>query len=164
MSPPKRRGFGSTLLEQLVPFELNGLSHPMFLPQGFALDLVLPAMFATRLEALAENALMGEEELAPVEAVTFPELLHTSLVVEGNLFIAIDAEEMLRELGAGVVVVTKSVADALAQMASKTFSFALLDVNLGPENSLPVARASRESNIPCLFGTGYGDAVVVPAC
>lgn len=162
VSPPKRRGFGSTLLEQLVPFELNGLSHPMFLPQGFAMDLVLPAMFATRLEALAENALMGEEEMAPVEAVTFPELLHTSLVVEDNLFIAIDAEEMLRELGAGVVVVTKSVADALAQMASKIFSFALLDVNLGPENSLPVARSLRESNIPCFFGTGYGDGVVVP--
>ena len=144
------------------PFELNGLSHPMFLPQGFAMDLVLPAMFATCLEALAENALMGEEEMAPVEAVTFPELLHTSLVVEDNLFIAIDAEEMLRELGAGVVVVTKSVADALAQMASKIFSFALLDVNLGPENSLPVARSLRRKQHPLLFGTGYGDGVVVP--
>ena len=110
--------------------------------------LFLLVMFVTRLEELGENALMGEEEMALVEELIFIELFHISIVVEDNLFIVIDEEEMLRELGDGVVVVNKSVAEELAQMETKIFSFALLDVNLGPENSLPVLDRCEKATSP----------------
>jgi CheY-like chemotaxis protein len=81
------------------------------------------------------------------------------LLVEDNLFIAIDAEDLLRSVGAENVVVANSVADALAILATRTFSFALLDVNLGSGNSLPVARFAKAHSIPFAFGTGYGEDV-----
>jgi ActR/RegA family two-component response regulator len=44
---------------------------------------------------------------------------------------------MLHALGAGVVVLAKSVPEALGALEKLQFTFALLDINLGPENSLP---------------------------
>ena len=84
-------------------------------------------------------------------------LLSNCLLVEDNLFIAIDAEDLLRSLGAESVVVANSVADALTVLASQTFSFALLDISLGSENCLPVARYVKLNSIPFAFGTGYGE-------
>ena len=55
------------------------------------------------------------------------------------------------------MVIANSVADALAVLATQAFSFALLDVSLGPENSLPVARYVKAQFIPFAFGTGYGE-------
>jgi len=75
--------------------------------------------------------------------------------VEDNLFIAIDAEDMLRALGAGNVVVAKSVSEAIAAVEKNEFTFALLDINLGTENSLPVARLLLTARVPFAFGTGY---------
>jgi ActR/RegA family two-component response regulator len=59
--------------------------------------------------------------------------------------------------GPGNVVVANSVADALAILAAQSFSFALLDVSLGLENSLPVARYVKTNSVPFAFGTGYGE-------
>ncbi len=160
---PTRRGFGSTILEQVIPFEVNGACIPQYLPHGFTLDIVLPAAVAvadtsarTAPEAASAKPAAGE----PVPM--FPVLLKNSLVVEDNLFVAIDAEEMLQKMGAETVLVAKSVADALALLAQQKFSFALLDVNLGKESCLPVARALSAGGIPFAFGTGYGESLSMP--
>lgn len=156
VSAPLRRGFGSTILEQIIPFELNGSSSPRFLPEGYCLDLVLPASFAhcvlpgnekTEAKATSQNINVDQSTLAP--------LLHTCLLVEDNLFIAIDAEDMLQALGAGIVVLAKSVPEALIALEKLKFTFALLDINLGAENSLPIARQLQASGVPFAFGTGY---------
>jgi ActR/RegA family two-component response regulator len=76
-----------------------------------------------------------------------------------NLFIAIDAEDMLRKLGAGAVDVVRSVSDALALLSERSFTFALLDVKLGDETSLPIAHALKANNIPFAFGTGYDETL-----
>ena len=54
-------------------------------------------------------------------------------------------------------MVASSVAASLTLLASQGFSFALLDVNLGPENSLPIRRYLKTHAIPFTFGTGYGE-------
>jgi CheY-like chemotaxis protein len=54
-------------------------------------------------------------------------------------------------------VVANSVSAAMAALSTQSFSFALLDVNLGAENSLPVARQAKQKAIPFAFGTGYGE-------
>ena len=48
------------------------------------------------------------------------------------------------------------VKDALRILDSRRPDFALLDVNLGPETSLPVAERLRELQIPFAFATGLG--------
>lgn len=156
VSAPLRRGFGSTILEQIIPFELNGSSSPRFLTEGYCLDLVLPAAIAhcvlaedekPQVKAAIPHGTAGHADLTP--------LLQTCLLVEDNLFIAIDAEDMLHALGAGIVVVAKSVPEALDALGKLKFTFALLDINLGAENSLPIARQLQASGVPFAFGTGY---------
>ena len=39
---------------------------------------------------------------------------------------------------------------------------ALLDVNLGSDNSLPIARSLIAGGVPFAFGTGYGEALALP--
>ena len=156
VSAPLRKGFGSTVLAQVIPFELNGSSTPRYLRLGYCFDIVLPAAAAQCLEGPAAAQQPLDEDIAAGPA-DVKRLLSKCLLVEDNLFIAIDAEDLLRSLGAESVVIANSVADALAVLTTQPFSFALLDVSLGPENSLPVARYVKAHSIPFAFGTGYGE-------
>jgi light-regulated signal transduction histidine kinase (bacteriophytochrome) len=156
VTAPLRKGFGSTVLTQVIPFELNGSSSQRYLTLGYCLDIVLPAAVARCVEGLVVASQPADESTAAAPA-DIKRLLSNCLLVEDNLFIAIDAEDLLRSVGAENVVVANSVADALAILATRTFSFALLDVNLGSENSLPVARYAKAHSIPFVFGTGYGE-------
>ena len=70
-------------------------------------------------------------------------LLETALLIEDNLFIVADAEDLLPRLGAETVIVARSVSEALDTLSEAGVGFAMLDVDLGPETSLPVARALR---------------------
>jgi light-regulated signal transduction histidine kinase (bacteriophytochrome) len=160
VSAPVRKGFGSTVLAQVIPFELNGISTPRFLPGGYCLDIILPSAVAHCAEAepLVETYPENGNAIVPADVGS---LLSKCLLVEDNLFIAIDAEDLLRAIGAQTVVVTKSVADALAVLQAQSFSFALLDVNLGPENSLPIGRFLKAHSIPFIFGTGYGEDLAI---
>ncbi|MCF8477750.1 MAG: GAF domain-containing protein [Pseudolabrys sp.] len=158
---PTRRGFGSTILEQVIPFEVNGVCTTHFLPHGFALEVILPANVAVSVDQVAPET-AAAKRAGVTETALFPGLLKSSLVVEDNLFVAIDAEEMLQKMGAETVTVANSVADALALLNQFEFSFALLDVNLGKESCLPVARALSAGGIPFAFGTGYGESLSMP--
>jgi light-regulated signal transduction histidine kinase (bacteriophytochrome)/ActR/RegA family two-component response regulator len=155
---PLRRGFGTSILEQLIPFEADGTSTPSFPATGFRLDIRLPpsAAVCVTFSTEPESPPAAVEQI--MDSATMGRLLATSLVVEDNLFIALDAEDILRKLGAARVDIAKSVAEALALNAEHRYSFALLDVNLGSGNSLPVARALIARGTPFVFGTGYGDA------
>jgi light-regulated signal transduction histidine kinase (bacteriophytochrome)/CheY-like chemotaxis protein len=176
VSPPQRRGFGTTILEQAIAFEVNGTSSLIYSPFGLCLDLMLPAEAASLApqappkaapQAAAQAAPQAAAQAAPSPAPPamdkdLVQLLKTSLLVEDNLFIAMDAEDMLRKLGARTVLGARSVAEALGVLEDHPVSFAMLDVNLGHETSLPIARVLRSRNIPFAFGTGYGDTIVLP--
>lgn len=156
VTPPIRNGFGSTVLAQVIPFELNGSSTPHYHRLGYHLDVVLPAAVAHCGERPKAATQPSDKNIAATPT-DVKRLLGKCLLVEDNFFIAIDAEDLLRSLGAESVVVANSVADALTVLATQTFSFALLDVSLGSENSLPVARYVKAHSIPFAFGTGYGE-------
>ena len=68
-----------------------------------------------------------------------PRLSGTALIVEDNLIIAMAAEVILLELGARHVETAASVNQALMSIEREKPDFALLDLNLGSENSIPVA-------------------------
>ena len=69
------------------------------------------------------------------------------LLVEDSMIIAMDAEDALKEIGAAKVVVAASVARALGALEKGGLNFALLDLNLGEETSLPVADMLAKNNI-----------------
>jgi len=74
----------------------------------------------------------------------------------------LDAEEMLRSLGAERVVTASGVQEAMRLLDAETPTFALLDVNLGLEMSFPIADRLRQIGMPYVFATGYGDEVQLP--
>jgi CheY-like chemotaxis protein len=84
------------------------------------------------------------------------------LVVEDNYIIALDLENMLRELGVEDVRIASSVLGALELIAARPPQLGLIDVNLGADKSFEVAKCLRELGIPIVFTTGYGDTDAFP--
>lgn len=78
------------------------------------------------------------------------------LIVEDDPIIAIDFEDRLLGFGVTRVRTVGSVAQALAAIAVRAPDFALLDVELGRENSFAIAARLTAAQIPFVFVTGYG--------
>ena len=61
------------------------------------------------------------------------------LLIEDSMLIALTAEDVLRELGAGEVTVAPTTSAAKKAIAQGGIDLAVLDFNLGNETSLPIA-------------------------
>jgi len=88
--------------------------------------------------------------------------LRTALVVEDNMLIAMEAEELLRDLGYENCHVCSSVSNALQVIADHPINFALLDIDLGNETSEEIASTLLARNIPFLFASGYDEFPELP--
>ena len=153
---PTRRGFGSTIIHRMVPHELGGEATIDYAPDGLRARFVVPAKHVE---------LGGDAEPLPLDngpAMREVRLTDTVLLVEDNMIIALEAEDMLRALGADRVFVASNVSDALRLLTLETPSFALLDVNLGNEMSWPIALRLRELGVPYAFATGYSNQIDIP--
>lgn len=154
---PSRRGFGTTIIERSIPFDLKGSADLRFDLLGVHARFLIPTNYvqlhvAERQSsaALSGASMLGARLDGPV------------LIVEDNLIIAMSAEVILLELGATRVESAGSVAEALRALARTTPSFAMLDLNLGNENSIPVAEKLKELGTPFIFATGYGERAPLP--
>jgi CheY-like chemotaxis protein len=76
------------------------------------------------------------------------------LLVEDNAIVALNAEELLLEIGAKEVIVATSVAEAEACCDTHEFDFALLDLNLGDGNSIGIADRLHRAKVPFAFASG----------
>jgi len=85
------------------------------------------------------------------------------LVIEDEMLIALDLEDCLKGAGCEVVGPIGRLPEALAAANGEGLDGALLDVNIGGENSFPVALILEARGIPFLFLTGYGAAILPPA-
>jgi CheY-like chemotaxis protein len=79
------------------------------------------------------------------------------LIVEDNLIVALEAEDLLRSLGAKSLVAVSTIAAAVRVRETTSIDFAVLDINLGFENSFGFAASLRASKTPFLFASGYGE-------
>lgn len=153
-APPERRGFGTTIIERSIPYELKGDADVKFEATGLRARFTIPsahvAKFTDAQTASAPINLPSEIESTPLSGDV--------LLVEDNMIIALDAEDFLGELGATTVHVASRVADAQQLLEENDIRFALLDVNLGSETSEPIASELVRRAIPFVFATGYGDA------
>ena len=98
---------------------------------------------------------MTEDQTTP-ESLTGLKIL----LVEDEAMIAMLVEDMLTDSGATVVGPAGGVRAALDAISTQQIDGALLDVNLGGEQSFEVADALASRNIPFVFVTGYGGAGV----
>jgi len=79
------------------------------------------------------------------------------LVVEDDFIISMELESTLFDGGAESVSVCRTVKDALLSADGGRFSAAVLDVRLGRETVVPLARLLTLRGIPFVFYTGQVD-------
>ena len=82
------------------------------------------------------------------------------LVVEDEMMIAMLIEDMLDEFGCKLVGPATNVPRALELIAKENVEIAVLDLNLGGEDTYAIAEALQQKNVPFIFATGYGSTGV----
>lgn len=76
------------------------------------------------------------------------------LLVEDEPLIAMTAEMMLEDLEVKDIRVAHTVADAMAVLDDSPVDFAILDYNLGRENSIAVAERLAMDGVRFVFASG----------
>jgi DNA-binding NtrC family response regulator len=83
----------------------------------------------------------------------------TLLVVEDEFLIALDAQRILEEAGAGTVLLANSIADVRKLLADgPRIDAAVLDLKLGDEDASPLMEEFARRKIPFLVTTGLDAA------
>ena len=159
---PRRRGFGSELIEGRIPYELRGRGQFTIEPGGARCHLEFP---------LQERASILQTS-APRRATVFggaidmtgePDLTgRRILVVEDDYYLATDTARALRGAGAEVLGPCATEEDAQAELEEQRPDAVVVDVNLGLGPSFKLAQRLKDGAIPFVFTTGY-DAGVIPA-
>ena len=157
VKPPTRSGFGSTIIERSIPFELQGKSDISFHEDGFQALPTIPDPHITRVKVKELDQNNTPDPAAPANPEQPTKLLTGNvLLVEDTMLLALGAERHLMKLGAARVFIASNVSNAKHLLDQKEIEFCLLDVNLEGEISNDVAWALHEKGIPFGLATGYG--------
>ncbi|MFT4012203.1 MAG: HWE histidine kinase domain-containing protein [Paracoccus sp. (in: a-proteobacteria)] len=158
---PAARGFGSTLIERSVPYDLGGQSRIEFGADGLAAEFVLPAHFVRPHQGTPAAAVAAAQTTAPTPPPGPPPSLPPEgrrrvLLVEDQVLIAMSLEAELKDHGFDVTGIAPNVDAALELIRKDPPDLAVLDVNLRRETSLRVAEALLARGVHFVFATGYG--------
>ncbi|MFT4251997.1 MAG: HWE histidine kinase domain-containing protein [Caulobacter sp.] len=160
-SPPATRGFGATLVEDVVGRELGGEAKIDYRRSGVSAmihaapaalaDAPEPEPAAVEPERIVETIGAGDEN---VRAGAIAGL--KVLIVEDSLLLAMELEAGLEDSGVEVVGCAAELGEALS-MLEQSFDAAVLDADLNGQSVAPVAEVLRREGRPFVFATGYAD-------
>ena len=150
VSPPKHRGFGTRLLNQVSGRQLNAKLEFEWNPEGLRLRIRLPL----ELFILGETARADEPESEDTSMRVTTNSDRRILLVEDEELVALELSTELSRLGWGIVGPAATLAEALSLLSSNVDA-AVLDVNLRGRSVYPLAKALEERDVPFLFCTGY---------
>lgn len=164
VTPPLRKGFGTTIIDRSVPYDLGGEASITYAPEGVRAHFRIPARHVSESHG-DRTPVIKFPRPAPGHPVAPPKQVlvgENVLLVEDSLIIALDAEDVLGRLGADGVVTASTVAGALEAIERSEPSLAMLDINLGDSTSFPIADLLADRGIPFLFASGYGEQATLP--
>ena len=156
VQPPTRRGFGTIVVEQSIPFELQGEAIVEYRPEGVSARFKVPYDLVQK---GTPEPIDVKRSASPAPRVDLSG--KTLLLVEDSMMIALDAQSMLQNCGAEVEIAA-TTRDARRAIKLNAFDAAILDVNLYIETSFAIAEDLQDRAIPFVFATGYGETIVVP--
>jgi light-regulated signal transduction histidine kinase (bacteriophytochrome) len=164
VEPPTRKGFGSTIIDRSIPYDLGGKAEIEYKPEGVEASFCIPAKHVSDPKDHSGPVIkfqrFSSEPLAAPPAQVVKD--KTVLLVEDSLIISLDAEDILKRLGAKHVATAGTVENALEAIETVRPEIALLDINLGDHTSYAVADRLREIGVPFMFATGYGEQAQLP--
>lgn len=158
VAAPTRKGFGRTIIEGTVPYELGGTAELDFDPRGVRARFTLPAAHVSPCTAPPPPP-PEPADTAPPPALEALRLL----LVEDNMLIGLDVVDGLKRLGAGAVALARSLAEGQEMARATPPDLAILDVHLGGESALELARDLAARGCPLILATGQGQAEVARA-
>jgi PAS domain S-box-containing protein len=148
--PPTRTGFGTTVMGRMAELSLGGKVELSYPPEGLVWQLRCPA------HRMVEGARLGAAgEGAAARAGGGPGVRPRVLVVEDEVFIALEISEALTEAGFEVVGPAMAVGPALELMDTIGCDAAVLDINLGTETSEPIAHGLNRRGKRFVTLSGY---------
>lgn len=162
VTTPTRRGFGTTLLEQVTGRELSGATAVEYRPSGVRAHLSAAASaVAPKPESIPQAP--TQRTVETVAAARPQRSLKGSrvLIVEDAVLLALELETGLAEAGAEVVGPAYELEEAMA-LLERPIDAAVLDANLNGRSVTPVAEALAKRKVPFVFATGYGDTGGAP--
>ena len=160
---PSKRGFGSTLIEQIVS-GADGEANVSFRAEGVIWTITAkltdypdseestahPVSTSAAPSPIAEVARTTDQRQETLSGKRF-------LVIEDEPLVALEIEGLIEEFGASVVGQTRTAEQALSVINGDTeIDGALLDGNLHGQPVDEIAAALTRRNIPFVFVTGYG--------
>lgn len=155
---PEKNGFGMGLIENAVPYELNGESDIEFRPDGLYARFFLPSEFIEPLnpdlQTNADDFIETDDDLLGVP--------QNVLILEDHMMLALDLADMLESLGVKATEKCANVPAAEKLLKSYSPDFALLDINIKDVQSFEIADSLMRKNIPFCFSTGYGSNYPIP--
>jgi CheY-like chemotaxis protein len=77
------------------------------------------------------------------------------LLVEDEYLIALEAEQMLGDMGIKSIEIASTWDTAFKRVEEGRFDVAILDVNLNGQLSFPIAGKLSERGVPVVFASGY---------
>lgn len=157
---PRRRGFGSELIEGRIPYELGGVARMAIGPEGAWCHLEFPlAHGASILETGAPQratVLGGALDMTGEADLTGRHIL----VVEDDYYLATDTARALQGAGAAVLGPFPSETAAEAELDERRPDAAVVDINLGLGPSFRLAQALKARGVPFVFVTGYDQGAI----
>ncbi len=154
-APPSNEGFGSTIINGSIPYELGGTAETAFTSTGLRGQFVIPSRHLD--DSDRHNTPQANHEHCNHETAGTP-LSGTALLVEDSMLMAMGAQQHLQQLGAEAVFICQDITTALEAIATDAdIRFCLLDVNLDGEYSIPVAKELTAHGIPFVLATGYAN-------
>jgi len=162
---PSRKGFGTTIIDRSVPYDLGGESRIEYKPEGVEARFRIPARHVSQPRDY-KGPQIHYPRPAPGASGPVPEQVVRGanvLLVEDSLIIALDAEDILKRLGASHVATAATVEGAMDMLMAAKPTLAVLDINLGDQTSYAIADRLLSKRVPFLFATGYGEQAELPA-
>ena len=157
VSPPQRKGFGSTLLENAVPKDLRGQLNISFAPEGLQAQIDLPPEVLRAVEVSVPTTEPKQQDPRREKGQTSLRNRLQCLLIEDNFVVSLDTASALNTLGFENVRTAMTSRDAATAIAEQKPDFAVLDVNLsGGDTSFGIAEQLLKLDVPFVFLTGYG--------
>ncbi len=160
---PERKGFGTTIIERSVPYDLGGTAQIDYQPSGVYARFTIPKRHVSERQAAMNGATPHPQVTHVQDVIVPPDMLEglTVLLVEDSFIIALDAEDILQRAGAEILTAS-TVEAAHDRLDDANPDFAILDINLGDQNSFGIAERLVEMGVPFFFASGYGEQAKLP--
>jgi CheY-like chemotaxis protein len=155
VATPSRSSFGRLVIERSLAHELEGEVKLSFDPKGVRCHIRIPA----------QHLVSSEEPSNPADAQAKPMAAgrpNRILLVEDSMLTALDLATSLRQRGYQIVGPVGRLEEALKLAQNESIDAAILDIDLGENDSFDVADALHLRGIPFVFLSGYEASHVLP--